>query len=55
MNHMLNRISFAKPGSLISFPFFCGELVERGEAGGISPPPPHTFLKGSLTVPDSDL
>lgn len=44
-NHMLNIISFAKPGSLISFPLVCRESVEGGGAGGFCP---HAFLKGSL-------
>ena len=39
-NHMFNLISFAKPGSLISFPVFYRESVEGGGAGGFSP---HAF------------
>ena len=45
-NHMLNLISFARPGSLISFPLFCRESVKGGGAGGFCGP--HAFLKGSL-------
>ena len=42
-NHMFNLISFAKPGSLISFPLVCRESVEGGGAGAFCPP---CFLKG---------
>ena len=44
---MLNLISFAKPGSLISFPLVCRESVEGGGDGGFFP---DAFLKGSLTT-----
>ena len=40
---MLNLISFARPGSLISFPLFCRESVKGGGAGGFCPP---CFFKG---------